>query len=92
MIELQDTSSVLRMADWVELNVMFTYTPLSKAKISSLINASGDTDLPEEDDLEDEGEQDGMGEEIDEENEVGDYELYDREQRCDACTILGGCS
>jgi hypothetical protein len=81
MIELQDTASVLRMADWVELSVMFTSTPLSKAKISSLINASGDTDIAEleGDDLEADGagEQGNGVEEIGKDNEVGDYELFD---------------
>lgn len=45
MIELPDSTSIERIADWIELTVICKNKPLSKARISSLLNNSGeDTD------------------------------------------------
>lgn len=45
MIELPDTSYVSRIADWIELQVLFSGKPISKNKIVSIIdNHSGDAD------------------------------------------------
>ena len=42
MIELPDITSIERIADWIELSVICRNKPLSKAKISSLLNNSGE--------------------------------------------------
>src|SRR5260221_11676957 len=45
MIELPDTSYVSRIADWIELQILFSGNPISKNKIISIIdNHSGDAD------------------------------------------------
>lgn len=42
MIELPDLTSIDRIADWVELSVIYENKSFSKAKISSILNNNGD--------------------------------------------------
>lgn len=42
MIELPDLTSIERVADWIELSVIYKNKTFSKARISSLLNNSGD--------------------------------------------------
>jgi len=42
MIELPDLTSIERTADWIELSVIYKNKTFSKARISSLLNESGD--------------------------------------------------
>lgn len=42
MIEIPDLTSIERIADWIELSVIYKNKPLSKARIYSLLNNSGE--------------------------------------------------
>jgi len=70
MIELQDISSVSSLADWVELQVMYTSAPLSRAKAITLIAAEAI-----EDDVEELAEDGDHAEAEDDESGVDRYNL-----------------